>query len=344
MTTLVTGAAGFVGHNVVEHLLAGGDEVLTVDVLPQARLARIFDCAQVTYRQGDLRDDVFLRSLFESSRIRTIIHLATVTASGPRELDCAAAMIDINVRCVERLLKAAAGQGVARVVHVGSGSAYGRVWDGTIPLREEHSMSAPDTLYGITKLAGEGVALRLGALYGLDVRAIRLGSVFGPWERETGAREAMSIHLQIARRALRREAVVLPGRLYARDWIYSRDVAAGLVMVAQARAPTHRLYHLTSGLDWSIGARQWCEALAAVLDGFAFRVAEADEEPNVFDSARADRAPMLIDRLRTDVGFVPRYGPQAACHDFAQWLLDHEAYVLKNEARSTAGQAAAGSP
>jgi len=64
MTTLVTGAAGFVGHNVVEHLLAGGDEVLAVDVLPQARLARIFDSAQVTYRQGDLRDDVFLRSLF----------------------------------------------------------------------------------------------------------------------------------------------------------------------------------------------------------------------------------------------------------------------------------------
>jgi nucleoside-diphosphate-sugar epimerase len=292
----------------------------------------------VTYRQGDLRDDAFVRELFASSHIRSVVHLATVTASGPRELDCAAAMIEINVLCVERVLKAAAAHGSPRVVYVGSGSAYGKAWHSAIPLREEESASRPDTLYGITKLAGEGVALRLGELHGLDVRAVRLGSVFGPWERETGAREAMSIFLQIARLALRGEHAVLPRRLFARDWIYSRDVAAGLVALAQASAPKHRLYHLTSGLDWSNGVVQWCRTLAAAVDGFDFRVAEGDEQPNVFDSAARDRAPMCVERLETDIRFSPRYGPEPAGRDFAQWLVEHGRFVL-NDDDSAAGPA-----
>ena len=123
---------------------------------------------------------------------------------------------------------------------------------------------------------------------------------------------------------------MLPRRLFARDWIYSRDVARGLVALAQASSPQHRLYHLTSGLDWSNGVVQWCKALAVAVDGFGFRLAEADEEPNVFDSARGDRAPMLVDRLRTDLGFSPRYGPEAAARDFAQWLLEHEPFALNS--------------
>lgn len=327
MTTLVTGAAGFVGRNVIERLLAEKHDVIAADLPPVAHLDPSFVVPGVTYRCGDLRDDAFVRSLFASSHIRAVIHLATVTANGADERDRAAAMIEVNVLAVERLLAAAARSGSPRVVYVGSGSAYGRAWDSTLSLTEESSPSQPETLYGITKLAGEAVALRLGELHGLDVRAVRLGSVFGPWERETAAREAMSIFLQIGRFALRRERVVLPREIHARDWIYSRDAAMGLVALTHAVNPRFRLYHLTSGLEWTRGLLHWCEALAAAIDGFTYRQAEIGEQPNVRDSAVRDRAPMRVDRVRADIGFVPQFGPEAAARDYAEWLLRHPMHV-----------------
>jgi nucleoside-diphosphate-sugar epimerase len=45
---------------------------------------------------------------------------------------------------------------------------------------------APAALYGVTKLAEEQTALRLGQVYDIDTRAIRMGPVFGPWEYRNG--------------------------------------------------------------------------------------------------------------------------------------------------------------
>jgi UDP-glucose 4-epimerase/UDP-glucuronate 4-epimerase len=338
MTTLVTGASGFVGVNVLEELARRKRDVVAVDALPPPEGAALAASA-IRFRTGDLRDEDFLESLFCAESIDKVIHLATITAGGEREYGCSSALVDVNVSCVARLLHVAKRHQCGRLVYVGSGSAYGRTWESEVPLREEESPSRPDSLYGITKLAGEQIALRLGELSGLDVRAVRLGTVFGPWERETGARDAMSLYLQLARFALVGSEAVLPSAIARRDWIYSRDAARGIADVLACAHTRHRVYHLTSGMEWSDGLALWCQALAANFAGFTWRAAEPGEQPNVVDTARRNRAPMLVDRIRDEVGFVARFGPGAACEDFAAWLKRNGAFVIEGSIVNTCAAA-----
>src|SRR5207247_1711828 len=74
----------------------------------------------------------------------------------------------------------------------------------------------------------------------------RLGPVFGPWERTTGTRDTPSPHLQAARLAAAGRPAILPhpGRA---DWIYSRDVATGVVTLLDADRPRHRVYNVGAG-------------------------------------------------------------------------------------------------
>jgi len=53
-----------------------------------------------------------------------------------------------------------------------------------------------ESLHAISKFAAERVALRLRQLWQLDLVCARLGSVIGPWERDTGVRDTLSPHLQ----------------------------------------------------------------------------------------------------------------------------------------------------
>lgn len=327
MTTLVTGASGFVGMNVLEELALRQRDVVAVDALPLPS-GGPFPQSRMRFRAGDLRDDHFLESVFSTERLDTVIHLATVTAGGDREYDCSGTLVDVNVSCVARLMKTARRHGCPRIIYVGSGSSYGRAWESEAPLREEESPSLPDTLYGITKLAGEQIALRLGQLSSLDVLAVRLGTVFGPWERETGAREAMSLYLQLARMALTGTEAVLPPAIARRDWIYSRDAAAGIGALLESTGTRHRLYHLTSGVDWGDGIAWWCKTLARNFLAFSCRLAKPGEQPNVVDSARGNRAPMLVDRIREVAGFVARFGPSEASEDFVDWLKRNAAFVM----------------
>ena len=60
----------------------------------------------------------------------------------------------------------------------------------------ESMVTDPQSLYGLTKFAGERACARLAALWGLDVRSVRLSAVFGPWERATPARSTLSPQFQ----------------------------------------------------------------------------------------------------------------------------------------------------
>src|SRR6185295_19202641 len=122
----------------------------------------------------------------------------------------------------------AARHGVQRVVYPSSGSVYGANAFGPEPLDEVATPPMPESIYAISKLAAERSALRFRTIAGLDVIAARLGTVFGPWERDTGVRETLSPQWQVMRLLDQGREVILPtpGR---RDWIYARDVAAAIL-------------------------------------------------------------------------------------------------------------------
>ena len=163
------------------------------------------------------------------------------------------------------------------------------------------------------------MCLRLAELWDIDVVCARLGTVIGPWERNTGVRDNFGTHSQLALCAATGKEAVLPPRAIRRDWVYSRDVAAGLIALLDAKSPRHPVYNLSSGVDWGDGTMAaWCEALKTVYNDFKFRVAQSSETANIGYTDK-DRCLMDTGRIVNEFGLRLR-GPGDAYEDYAQWI------------------------
>ena len=125
-----------------------------------------------------------------------------------------------------------------RVIYIGSGAAYGETLY-RLPRIYEESPSVPTTLYSITKHAAERLCMRLKELWKLDLVCVRLGTVIGPWERDTGVRDNFGTHSQLAALAAAGKSAVLTKREIQRDWVYALDVANALVALVHAPGPMH---------------------------------------------------------------------------------------------------------
>jgi len=324
MTTLVTGATGFVGNNIVEALLARGQQVIAFGQggMPANALAAFAQYGgKLQVIEGDVRDAACVERLFADRPIERLVHAAVITAGVAREKQDVTTIVEVNVAGTARMLETARRHGVGRIVHVSSGSAYGRSLFECEHLYEDVTPDRPQTMYQITKFAGERTALRLRELHGLDLVCVRLGSVIGPWERDTGVRDTLSTHFQLTRMAARGETAVLPQREFRRDWVYCRDVASAIADLLDAPTPRHALYNISSDLAWG-GLAVWCKQLQTVYPQFAYRVAADGERTNLGISELQDRGVMDIDRLTRDIGYKPRFGPEQAYADYARWLRE----------------------
>jgi nucleoside-diphosphate-sugar epimerase len=318
---LVTGGAGFVGLNLVEALLGRGEEVVLFDsgMLPRtAQRALIPHAGQLNVARADVRDAAQANQVFESHRIEFIVHCAAVTSGAAREAREPAIIVDINVNGTLNVLEAARTHGVKRVIYTSSGAVYGESLYRLTRLYEE-SPVLPLSLYAITKFAAERVCARMRELWELDVVCARLGTVIGPWERDTGVRDNYGTHTQLAALAAAGRMAILPQREVRRDWVYSRDVTAGLIALLDAQAPHHLVYNLSSGVEWPHAIREWCEVLKSEYPDFDYHLAENTEQPNIWYTDR-DRYPMDMGRIEHDIGFAPHFGWREAYGDYCEWL------------------------
>ncbi len=330
MKVLVTGGGGFVGLNVVEALLARGDAVVVLgDSDFPAYAQQVFrglpgTLATIT---ADVADAAMIEAAFAAQPPDAVVHAAVITAGEQRELTAFDRVVDVNLKGTAHVLAAAATHGARKVVYVSSGSAYGTALFEADTVTEE-TPPRPDTLYAITKHASERVCARYRALRALDVVCVRLGSVFGPWERDTGVRDTLSLPFQIFRRARAGEEIVLPRHEARRDWVYSRDVASGIVGLLDANTSRHELYNLSAGVRWRGFPERCCIELRRRFPGLRYRVAGEEEAPGVSFLGARDRALMTIDRLRADVGYRPAYDADNAHSDYVDWLDAHSAYYV----------------
>ena len=320
MTTLITGGSGFIGLSIAERLIADGEKVVLFDLAAPAHdmLARP-ELSGTVLVTGDIRDAGDVGRALDMAGIDRVIHAAAMTPSPQREHDAARQIVEVNVIGTVNLLECiAARRAIERVTVLSSVAVYGSSQPAASGLIEEDlSPPAPAALYGITKLASEQAALRIGHLHDLDVRIVRLGPVYGPWELQTAVRDALSPHYQLLRMAFDGREAVLP-RTMKGDWIYSRDAAQGIVKVSQAAALSYRTYHVSGGVLTDLP--QWCEIIARHNPGFRWRLAETESVGNVIYGLPKDRAPLNIARLKADAGFQPRYDLQAAAQDYLSWL------------------------
>jgi UDP-glucose 4-epimerase len=235
MRCLVTGGAGFIGSNLVDALLAQGEEVTVVDDLSTGRLQNLEGAlgAGAQLVEQDIRDAAAMGELVRQAQPETIFHLAA-------QIDVRKSVADpafdasINVGGIANVLEAARIAGTGRVVFSSTGGAiYGEGQGQQLPLAEDAPL-APLSPYGQSKLAGEGYMSLYERLYGLSCVSLRLGNVYGPRQDPLGEAGVIAIFCGCLR-AAERPTVFGDGR-QTRDYIYVGDVVRAALAAAGAEA------------------------------------------------------------------------------------------------------------
>jgi nucleoside-diphosphate-sugar epimerase len=312
MSVLVTGGTGFVGLNIVERLVERGHDVIAFGHAPPP-----WPLAEPARRRaeiviGDVRSLEALAHALGERWPERIVHAAAVTPSPERERDEPDAIASVNLGGTIAVLQLARRLAVKRMVVMSSGAVYGGIGPEEGRIAAGRTPPKPISLYGITKLAAEQAALHLGALYGIDVRAVRVGPVFGRHEYATGLRDTLSPHWQIVECARARRGVLLP-RACAADWIYARDAAAGIVAVLETEHAAERVFDLGGGRVTD--AAMWCEVLMPYFPDLRWRIV-GEGDANIHYRLPRDRAPLDNAGVTAATGFAPRYDLRAAAADY----------------------------
>ena len=330
MAVVIFGGCGFVGLNIAEALLRRGRAVVLADRIPlpnAARKALAPHPGALRVVATDITDPEAVGRALEpgAEAIEAVVLGAALTAGPAREAAEPDAILRVNLLAQVEVLRRAKAAGARRVLNLSSGSAYG---DAPAPggALAEDGGAEPATLYAVTKLASERVAARLGALWGLDVRSVRLSAVFGPWERDTGARDTLSPQFQILLAAERGEPALLPREGW-RDWIYAPDVAEAVELLIDAPAPRHGLYNVTAPTAWPVLA--WGRVLRGARPGFVCRLAEAGEAPTVSLHGDADRPNLDGTRLAEEFGFRAARGMEDSAARLGEWWREHGRELLE---------------
>lgn len=309
MRVLVTGASGFVGVNLAEALLARGHEVvaMSLDAYPGP--------GGVIEIRGDTTDAALVERAMREHRVEAVWHGAAITAGPDREKREASRIVEVNLLATVRAVEAAARAGVRRFIYPSSSAVYGETAFGAGGPVAEDAPLRPLNLYGITKVAAEAAVLRLAPALGLEACAGRINAVFGPWERDTGLRDTLSPHLQLAG-FLREGKEAILARGAERDWVYAPDVAAAFVAMLEAPSVAAEPMNISAAALWPL------ETMARAIPGLKWRYAEPGEAPNLGYGGPTDRPRRALPPLRIEqaLGWTPAHTPEAACAAYARWL------------------------
>jgi UDP-glucuronate 4-epimerase len=322
MAVMVTGGTGFVGLNLVEALLARGEDVVAVarDGLPEAAAAAFAALpGRLHTVVADIRDIPAMTGLMRAHRVDRLFPFAAITSAAARETEDPASVIEVNLLGLIGQLQAARDAGVGRIVVPASGAVYGESFWNHALLHEATTPCVPTGIYGVTKYAAERSALRLAALWRLDIVVARIGSVFGPWEHDTGLRDLLTPHWALARAALAREAAVLPAELPDYAWIYARDISSALLHLLALPEPRHRVFNVCSGQNWGAVMLDFAARLQHRFPGFTWRQSADPAEVTIPLTEHRPRGRMDIARIAA-TGWQPRFGPEAAYDDYTAWV------------------------
>ncbi len=268
MTTIVTGAAGFIGYHVTQALLARGERVVGIDslnsyydvALKHARLAQIPATAAFHFVQADIADRTAIGAVFaEHPETTRVIHLAAQAGVRFSMID-PYAYVSANVMGHVVMLEAA--RRLARLDHfvfASSSSVYGL--NTSMPFSEDDRVDTPSSMYAATKRADELISHAFGHLYQVPQTGLRFFTVYGPWGRPD-----MAYYL-FARAIDAGEPITLyDDGVLRRDFTYIDDIVAGVLGAADRPPPSGApLRLLNIGNNGSETVRRLVELLEAAL-------------------------------------------------------------------------------
>ena len=224
---LVTGAAGFIGSNIVEELVRRGEEVVAFDNLSTGKASNLSDVmSKIRFIEGDITD---LGSITGAARGADYILHQAALPSVPRSVEDPLSSHEANATGTLNVLLAARAAKVKRVVYASSSAVYGN--SPTLP-KQEAMPTDPLSPYAVNKLAGENYCKVFWLVYGVPTVALRYFNVFGPRQDPTSQYAAV-IPAFIASLLEGKPPVLYGDGLQSRDFTYVSNVVSGNLLACE---------------------------------------------------------------------------------------------------------------
>ncbi|MBN2501273.1 MAG: NAD-dependent epimerase/dehydratase family protein [Anaerolineales bacterium] len=243
MNFLITGAAGFLGSTLANHLIRAGHQVRALDDLSKGDPQAL--SPEVHFTRGDVSDRPKLWTLLQE--VDCVYHLAARVSVPesvlyPREYNTA------NVGGTVSLMEAMRDVGVRRVILASSGAVYGD--QGEQPLKEAATPD-PHSPYAVSKIAAEYYVRTIGKLWGMETVCLRIFNAYGPGQHLPPSHPPVVPHF--LRQALRGGTLVVHGNGdQTRDYVYVDDVVSAMAAAAIASNVNGLVINVGSGTETSI--------------------------------------------------------------------------------------------
>lgn len=306
MRIVVTGAAGFLGANVVRRL-AGESHDVTAVVRPSSAPARLDELeGRIRIAVADVRDAASVEQVIGQARPDAVVHLASSSFTAPGS---GADHLAVNLRgalhVVEALRRAAPK---ARLVCAGTIAEYG---SGS-RLSENHPLE-PGSDFAASKAAASVLLGAAARAWGVPVVFLRLCMPYGPWEHES------RLIPSVIRSALEGRDVPLTAGTQQRDLVYVDDVVDALVLAAQRPLPPGAVFNIGSGQGRPV--REIVERLLSLMgDSVKALWGTVPMRSNELMEMSAD-----ITRARRELGWAPRVSLDDGLRRSIAWWTERRA-------------------
>jgi len=250
---LVTGGAGFIGSNLVDALIARGDEVIIIDNLLTGKKENLNP--QADWQNVHIRDLEKIKPLFIG--VDYVFHLAAFARVQP-SIEDPVTFNAVNLDGTLNVLTAARDAGVKKVVYSASSSAYGD--QDVMPLKEDLP-AKPQSPYGLQKYVGELYCRLFSDLYGLPTVSLRYFNVYGQRQALEGA-YTLVMGIFIRQRLNNEPMTITNDGEQRRDFTYVGDVVrANMLAAASDKAAHGEVINIGRGRNFSVNE------LAAMIGG-----------------------------------------------------------------------------
>ena len=318
---LVTGAAGFIGSNLVEALLAAGLEVAGLDNFATGHRRNLDEArksvgeerwSRFQLIEADIRDRDACAHAVDG--VDYVLHQAAL-GSVPRSLADPLTSHDVNVTGFVNMLDAARLAGVKRFVYAASSSTYGD--EPNLPKREER-IGNPLSPYAATKLANEVYASVYARSYDFPSIGLRYFNVFGPKQDPDGPYAAV-IPKWLAAMIGGNDIEIFGDGSTSRDFCYvANAVQANLRAALSGDEAQDQVYNVAVGERTSLN-----QLFGLLRDGLSRHQVHYDKEPAYRDFRRGDvlHSEADISKAGSLLGYSPTHRIADGIAEALPWYL-----------------------
>jgi UDP-glucose 4-epimerase len=294
MKAIVTGAAGFIGSNLCQKLLADGFSVIGIDSftdfyprwIKERNISPLRAHNEFEFLDQDL-DDLDTAGILEGADC--VFHLAAqagVRASWGRNFDI---YLKNNIRVTQKLLEASKGLPLKKFIYASSSSVYGLT--PTLPMLETNPVH-PLSPYGVSKLAAEQLCFLYHKNFGVPTTSLRFFTVYGPSQRPD-----MAFHKFFKALAEDREIAVFGDGQQTRDFTFVDDIVQASLAALVSGKP---------GETYNVGGghRKKLADVIRLMEGISrmkARILWTEKQKGDVPDTWAD-----IRKARQDLGYSPK--------------------------------------